>query len=150
MRRARLHIGFSSAAFVCFLIATIGFDVAARMNVSGEPLQTALSESLYYKAVQPVGTLMLLAPFIAAGGLSAEVSKAASIVVGAVFFAALLAVLGWLYFDGYWGAQIAMEQQKWTAAALSVGRVPFLSIPVLLIAGMVLGVIEWRYRKRET
>ena len=120
------------------------------MAVSGESIRFAASDSAYYMAVQPIGTLMLLGPFVAMAGLSAEVAKTSGRVGAAVFFCVLAAVLGWMYFSGYWGAQIALGQKKWTAAALSVGLLPFMSVPVLLVAAIATGLIAWRFRRRET
>jgi hypothetical protein len=150
MRRARLYLLFGGVGAACFVMFTVGFDVIARLTIAGEPVSKALSESLYYKGVQPVGTLMLLAPFVAMAGLSAEVAKTSNVAVASIFFAVLAGVLGWLYFWGYWDAQIAMGQRKWTAAALSVGLVPFFSIPLLIVAAIAAGLIAWRFRRRET
>ena len=55
-----------------------------------------------------------------------------------------VAGLGALYLAGYWAAQQALLAQKWTAAALSVGLLPFKSILVLLLAAIAAGVLFWR------
>jgi hypothetical protein len=149
MRRARLHALFALLGVVCFIVATTGFDVIARMGVAGEPLRTAVTQSLHYMFTQPIGTLMLLAPFIGATVLSAEVAKTSNMAIAWIFFGLVAGVLGSLYFFGHWGAQVALEQRQWTAAALSVGMLPFLSIPVLLVAAVGAGVIAWKFPHRE-
>jgi hypothetical protein len=150
MPRRRLYLMFGGLSAVCFIVYTLGFEIAARMAVAGESLSLAVSGSGHYMAAQPIGTLMLLAPFVAMAVLSAEVARASNRASAAVFFSALAAALGWLYFSGHWDAQLALAQRKWTAAALSVGLLPFLSVPVLFIAAIAAGLIAWRFRRRET
>lgn len=148
MRRARLHALFGMLGVVCFVVATAGFDVIARLGVAGEPLRTAVTRSLHHVFAQPVGTLMLFAPFIGAAALSAEVAKASNMAAGWIFFGLVAGVLGGLYFSGHWGAQVALGQRSWTAAALSVGMLPFRSIPVLLAAAVCAGLVAWRSPQR--
>lgn len=150
MPRARLHSLFCLVGVVCFIVATAGFDVLARMAVAREPLRTATAEAFGYMFTQPVGTLMLLAPFIGAAALSAEVARTSTMATAWVLFGLVTGVLGWLYFSGHWEAQVALQQRKWTAASLSVGMLPFLSIPVLLLAAIGAGVVAWRARHRES
>ena len=51
-----------------------------------------------------------------------------------------------LYYFGYWGAQHALQQEKWTASALSVGLLPFAGGLVALVSAVVGGamVLGWR------
>lgn len=92
---------------------------------------------------------MLAAPFIGAGVLAAELTKAANLLKGVVCFFVVVTVLGWLYFYGYWSAQHALLERKWTAAALSVGMLPFMSIPVLLVAAIAVGILVWKHEHAE-
>jgi hypothetical protein len=147
--RARLHLVFSAAGLAAFLVATVGFDFLARAVVSNESVGLAASNSVRWLA-EPLWTFLLLLPFLAAAILGAELSKAASARVGRAFFAVLLGVLGLLYFSGFWGAQTALVERKWTAATLSVGLTPFLSIPIIFVACIAAALIAWRHRKRET
>jgi hypothetical protein len=150
MRRGRLYSAFGASSLLCFVVFTLGFDVIARVAVAGQSLPVAAPESMHYMVAQPIGTLMLLAPFIAMAVLSAEVARSSNRVSASVFFCVWAAALGWLYFSGHWDAQIALGQHKWTAAALSVGLLPFMSVPVLLLAAIAAGVIAWKFRRRET
>ncbi len=147
----RSRIQFAIATLMSFLVATNGFDVLARMSVGNEPFSKAASESLYFAAVQPIGTVLLLGPFVAVAWLSVYVEAKSNSVSAWLLFVASVGALGWLYFQGYQSAQHAMLQQKWTAAALSVGMLPFMSIPVLLavvvIAGVLLAITDRSKRK---
>ena len=149
MTRARLHLVFTAAALAAFLMATVGFDFAARAIVGKESFGLAASNSARW-LVEPLWTLLLLLPFLAAAILGAELSKAANLRIGLGFFGVLLGVLGLLYFSGFWGAQTALVERKWTASTLSVGLTPFYSIPVIVVACIAAALIAWRQRKRET
>jgi uncharacterized membrane protein YfcA len=127
----------------------VGFDFIARTFVTHESLSVAASKSFQW-LTEPLAAVLLLLPFIAAAVLGAELANAADRRVGTSFFGALLAVLALLYFSGFWNAQAALLERKWTAASLSVALTPFLSIPVLFIAGIAAVVIARRHRKRET
>lgn len=132
---------------LCFLVSTNGFDILARLLVAHESFGAAVSESVYYAIVQPIGTVMLAAPFLVAGLLSAAVARRADLVQARLFFVVVVALLGWIYFFGYWGAQQALLEKKWTAASLSIGLLPFISIPVILIAAIAVMVIAWRHNR---
>src|SRR5262245_44040995 len=108
------HVRFGIATGLSFLIATNGADVFARMDIGNESLGKAASESFYYAAIQPVGTLLLLAPFVVVAWLSSRVEQRVSQLPAWIFFALSIGALGWLYFDGYQSAQHALLQRKWT------------------------------------
>ena len=83
---------------------------------------------------------MLLAPFVflvfgaphfALGG-----SRARQLLMVGVGLVALTA----FYFNGFVGAEHALRARKWTAAALSVGLLPFMSI-FLMVAVWVAVII---------
>lgn len=148
MLRSRVQFGIATA--LAFLVATNGFDILARVSVGREPFSKAASESFYYAAIQPIGSLLLLAPFIALAWLSLRVEQKANAVSAWALFVISVSALGWFYFEGYQGAQHAMLQEKWTAAALSVGMLPFTSVPVLLLAALLGGLIVWKWGRRET
>jgi hypothetical protein len=121
-------------ALVIFLAATTGADLIARTTIAGEPFDVALGEHLYYAGVQFVGTLLLLAPFVAVAFLCNRAEKRAR-TCGVVFiFVVAMLTLLYFYFDAYQGAERALLAEKWTAAALSIGLLPFfIGAPVVLI-----------------
>jgi hypothetical protein len=124
---------YLALAVFAFLAATTGSDLVARTSIAGEPFTVALREHLYWAGVQFVGTILLLAPFVAVAVVCALVEKdARSRSVVSIFTAAMLALL-YFYFQGHQAAQHALLEEKWTAAALSVGVLPFfIGGPVLL------------------
>jgi hypothetical protein len=135
----RFHHGFGWATGVCFVGATIGSDVVARVNVVGDSMGRAVSQSIY-SALTQLGTLWLLFPFAVVGFLSVFVARMANSAAALLLFGGSVTGLGWQYFWGYWHAQQAIQEQKWTAAALSVGMLPFESLLVLYFAAFFAAV----------
>jgi hypothetical protein len=123
-----LYLGLGS-----FVVAHIGFEIFARLWVERRPAWEAVRQSLYYAAIQPVGTASLLLPFLLLGWMAASLAKKRTLKSGAVLFVTGAVVLGLIYLAGHIGAEQAMKQRKWTAAALSVGLIPFYSTPVLFV-----------------
>jgi|SRR6185503_15325472 len=112
-------------ALVVFVAATLGADVVAQTSIGGKALSDALHEHLYWAGVELLGTLFLLAPFIAVAGICALAERRARTrTVLAIFSLAMLALL-YFYFQGYQAAQRAELQHMWTAATLSIGFLPF-------------------------
>jgi hypothetical protein len=132
--RKRPYSTFLALAVGAFAIADIGFEILARLWIGRNTLGEATSETLYYLATQPIGTAMLLAPFLLLGWIAASLAKKRTFERGLLLFGTGVVALGALYFVGHIGAEQAMQNGKWTAAALSVGLLPFQSIPVLLVA----------------
>ena len=149
MKRDRSLLTFAVLGALCFVISTLGFDVGARIAVSRQAPFSAMSQSLHYMTVEPLGTFLLLAPFVAIVGLSVWVARASSGAIAAGFFCLFMLVIGWLYFVGHWESQEAMQRRHWTAAALSMGLLPFMSIPVVLVAAVAGGVIMRMRRHRN-
>ena len=119
-------------AVVVFLAATTGADLIARTSIAGEPLAAALREHLYYAGLQFVGTILLLAPFVAVAFVCSRAEKQARSRSVALIFAAAMFTLLYFYFQGHQGAQHALLEEKWTAAALSIGLLPFfIGVPVV-------------------
>lgn len=131
--RHRPYMLFLGLAVAMFVVAHVGFEVYARLLVGRNGLSEALHETLYYSAIQPIGSMMLLAPFLFLGWMAASLAKKKTMKVGMLLFAVGVTILTVMYFKGHIGAQQAMLAHKWTAAALSVGLLPFQSIPVLFI-----------------
>ena len=51
------YLVFLELSVVLFVGATLGSDVIARMTVGGEGIAEALTQHVYYAAIQPIGTL---------------------------------------------------------------------------------------------
>ena len=121
------------AALVTFLAATTGADLYAKTTIASEPLDVALRDHLYWAAEQFIGTLLLLAPFVAVALFCACIERQArSRSIGLIFTAAMLTLL-YFYFQGHLAAERAMLAKMWTAAALSIGLLPFfIGVPVVL------------------
>jgi hypothetical protein len=119
--------------FWIFLLSTTFADVFARMNIGGEAFDVALSDSLYWSAVQWVGTIMLLAPFVLVAMLAASVARITRPIFGVLFLALFSAILFSMYFSAHQASQEYMIEKMWTAAALSVGLLPFRAIPLVAV-----------------
>jgi hypothetical protein len=132
--RNRLLV-FCCLAVANFLLATVGFDVFARMAVGQQSLWHAVYEHFYYAGVQPIGTLLLLAPFLGLAVVSGRIAPRNSSGSMWLFCIGALFLTG-LYFRGFYGSQQALQAKKWTAAALSVGLLPFQGAVVLLVCGV--------------
>lgn len=126
-------------ALVVFLAGTTGADLVARTSIAGEPLGVAMREHFYWAGVQFVGTLMLLAPFVAVAFLCARAGKQARTRSVASIFAAAMLTLLYFYYQGHQEAQLALLEEKWTASALAVGMLPFYPGIPLVLAVLVAG-----------
>jgi hypothetical protein len=133
MKISREHKLFLSSAIAASVISIIGFDIFARISIRSEKLITALGESLYFNGIQIVGTLMLIAPFLVLGGMAVVASKNGGLRRGWCFFICGVLPLMGLYLRGILAANHFLEQEKWTASSLSIGLLPFKSIPILFI-----------------
>jgi len=132
---------YAPVALLAFLVATTGADLFARTSIGGEPFAVALRDHLYWAAVQFVGTLLLLAPFAGVALIGTLVERRARQRSAVLIFAVGLLTLLYFYVQGYQAAEHAMLAKKWTAAALSIGLLPFfIGVPVVLTAGIA-GVI---------
>jgi len=119
-------------AVVAFVGATTGADLYARTSIAGETLSVALREHLHWARVEFAGTVLLLAPFIAVALVCSWAEKKARSRSVALIFAVAILTLLYFYFQGHQGQQHAMLEQRWTAAALSVGLLPFfIGVPVV-------------------
>lgn len=135
-------------AVTVFLAATTGADVFASMSIGGQPLAAALREDLYWAGVQVLGTLVLLAPFIAVALVCARVERQARTRSVLLIFAVAMLTLLYFYFEGHQAAERAALQKMWTAATLSVGLLPFfIGVPVVL-AAMGAGALAAKFDRR--
>lgn len=126
------------AALVAYLIADYFFEIIARVVVGNDSLLHATTETAYYAAVQPVGTLMLLAPFAALGLVASSIANRKSNRAGIVVLSVGILVLGFMYLIGHIDSERFMAEKKWTAATLSVGLLPYKTIFVVFVL-LVLG-----------
>ena len=139
---------YLSLALLAFLTATMGADVVARTTIAGETVAFALRDHIYWAGVQFVGTLLLLAPFVAVAFICARVEKKARHRSAFLIFALAMLTLLYFYFDGHMAAQHALKGGMWTAAALSVGLLPFfIGIP-LLLAAIIAGAFATKFDRR--
>lgn len=133
-------------AVVVFLVATTCADIAA--SIGGEPVAVALREHLYWARVQFVGTLLLLAPFVAVAIICARMEKQVRTRSASLIFALAMLALLYFYFQAYQSAERAALKQLWTAATLSVALLPFLiGLPVVL-AVIGAGALAAKYDRR--
>ena len=131
------NLQYEALGLAVFAVATFGFDVMARVRIGQQAVSEAMSEHLYYAGLEPVGTVMLFAPFGLLALICARVAARANMGGALGIFCAFALVLLLIYFRGYQDSQQAMIEHKWTAAALSVGFLPFTAVPVLIVAAIV-------------
>lgn len=97
------------------------------------------------------GIIFLLSPFPIAWAIAYSTYRATGrIWHGLVMFIAATSGLGILYSIGFTNAGVFAEDKLRTASTLSVGLLPFKSIPVLLICLAVLVVAQRRARRNRT
>lgn len=112
-------------AVLVFLAATTGSDLIARTTIAGEAFPVAFREHLYWAGVQFVGTILLFAPFAIVAFVCACAERSARTRSVSLIFAIAMLALLYFYFQGHQDAQRAMLEKMWTAAALSIGLLPF-------------------------
>ncbi|WP_066662715.1 MULTISPECIES: hypothetical protein [unclassified Sphingomonas] len=137
-------------AAITFLAATTGSDVVARTSITGEAFDVALRDHLYWAGVQFVGTILLFAPFFAVAFVCSRVEKRARSRSAALIFGLAMVTLLYFYFYGYQGAQHAVLEQKWTAAALSVGLLPFFVGFPTIFGVLVAGAVAAKFDRRTS
>ncbi|SMF73475.1 hypothetical protein [Allosphingosinicella indica] len=126
---------YLAIALLAFLVATIGAETFAGLAIGANSPTEALRRLSEWEPVELVGMAYMFTPFLA---ISLICAKTGEITSGhqarAIFAVAMLALTG-LYAVGYWGAQEAMNEEKWTAAALGVGFLPVIfGAPVMLFS----------------
>ena len=140
---------YLALAAVAFLVATTGSDVFARVTIGDQTLTKAVSEHFYWAGVQLVGTLTLLLPFGFLAVIASWVQDRTKTWMASMLFAIPTLYLIYSYFEGYRASQIALGGEKWTAATLSVGFLPFAATPIVLMAWLV-GFICVRLAGKES
>ncbi len=147
--RDRPYLLFFCLAAGAFVVAHVGFEVFARLWVGRNTALEAVNETLYYSATQPLGTVMLLTPFVLLGWMAGSLAAKRTLKSGMILFVAGAIVLGLMYLRGHLGAEQAMQNHKWTAAALSVGLLPFLSMPVLFVIFVIRLLVGQKRNDKE-
>lgn len=137
---------FTAFSLVCFAAATFCADVGARVLVAGQTLGQAGAEHVQFAIEAPDATMLLLAPFLILPLISAVLERYADRRSASIHFAVVALALVGLYAAGHFEAQEALLAEKWTAAALAIGLLPFLAFPILLLA-VVAGFVIARVRR---
>jgi hypothetical protein len=142
-RPNRPYVVCFSLGVAFFLVSTLLSDVIARTAIGGEGVGHAISQHVYYATTQPIGTGLLLAPFLLMAWMAASLARRKTMRRGLVLLCTTCSVLVLIYFVGYQNSQQYMAQRMWTAATLAIGFLMFKSIPVVL-AGLVAFLIMRR------
>lgn len=124
-------------------IATItGSDVIARMTIAENTFGEAVVEHLHWVSMTIVGEAFLIAPFAGAALICGVVNKRAKTRSAIALFFVAMSALAYFYFGGFQASQQAMLDQRWTAATLSIGLLPFfVGLPLLGVVAMTAAVI---------
>jgi len=123
-----------SLGLAFFLVSTLLSDVIARTTIGGEGVGRAISQHLYYATTQPIGTGLLLVPFLLVAWMAASLARRKTMRRGLVLLCVYLSVLALIYFVGYQDSQQYMARRMWTAATLAIGFLILKSIPVVVVA----------------
>jgi len=146
----RLHaLAFIAAALILFFAVDLAADVLARTSVLGQSIDLAVREHLHYASIQLPGTAFLSLPYVGLAFIGLPVLRRRGAVVGALFLLCGVALLGGVYGFGYQQSALSMLARHWTAAALTMGMMPILSVPVLLLAFGVRLLATWGRASRR-
>ncbi|MEZ0243342.1 MAG: hypothetical protein ACAH11_08210 [Sphingomonas sp.] len=121
-------------AFLAFIASVTISDLIARMTIGGDSLATAFIEHAQWDWETAIGVLLLLIPFAGVALICAAANQRVRTRSAVAIFGVSLAILAYFYFDGFQAAQQAMVQERWTAATLSIGLLPFfIGLPLLAV-----------------
>jgi hypothetical protein len=125
---------FLLIALLVFFVAVTGSDLFARITIGQRSLMGAVSEHIEWAGMTLIGLLLLLAPFLIVALICAITKKQARTRSAVTIFAAALITLLYFYFGAFQAAERAVLNAHWTAAALSIGLLPFfVGIPTVLL-----------------
>ena len=130
--RNRPYVAFLAMALAISFLVGVGSDVAARVGIAQESFVYAISQHFYYATAFPLSTFEKAAPFLVLGLISAAFAKRKGFDRSVVVFVVCAVLLSILYFATYQESRNYMQRHMWTASALTVGFLPYKSIPVLL------------------
>jgi hypothetical protein len=124
-------------ALLVFFVAVTGSDLFARITIGQRSLMGAITEHIEWAGMTLVGLLLLLAPFPVVGLICAIANKRARTRSAVAIFAAAMIALLCFYFGAFQMAERALLDAHWTAAALSIGLLPFfIGIPAVLLTAI--------------
>jgi hypothetical protein len=137
-------------AVAAFIAVVTGSDLIARMTIAGDTFGRAIGEHVHWASLTIVGVVFLFVPFGSAALICGAANKRAESRGAVTIFIIAMAALAYFYFNGFQASQQAMLDKRWTAAALSVGLLPFfIGLPLLSIVAIVASVIT-RVDRRQT
>jgi hypothetical protein len=136
---------FAALAAASFVAVDLAAGAAARVAIAGEAASSALAGQIRDQLDNPLGAFFLFLPFALTGFICAAVADKAGRRPAVLIFAAAVAAFAGLWWIGYRGEQLALLEHEWTAAALSIGFLPFVSLPVVG-AAFLLGLYAIRGR----
>lgn len=124
-------------AVAVFVAAVSGSDLIARVTITGNTFGEAVAEHFQWALLTPVGILFLFIPFIGAAFICAAANKRGRARSVVTLFCIAMAALLYFYIGGFQASQQALLSQHWTAAALSIGLLPFfVGLPVLFVTAI--------------
>jgi hypothetical protein len=147
--RPKLHRYYFLPALLALVLSTAGWAVLARVAVAGESPLRALLDTIHMAMSQPLASLLLAMPFVAAEMIAVEIERVANRRTALVVFFASLVAIAAIYLAGYWAAQHAAARKDWAAASMALGLMPFKSLVVLTIAGAIGGWSRTQFRRRN-
>ncbi len=134
---------FGALGLAAFTLATLGSDVVARTGIRGQTLQDAVLSHLEHA---PRAAIMLLPPFALIALICALLEDKTSRRRALILFTISAMTLLYLYFTGYQAAQEALLEERWTAAAMSIGFLPYVAM-LVVIATAAAGVAMTNLRR---
>jgi hypothetical protein len=124
-------------ALLVFFVAVTGSDLFARITIGQRSLMGAVGEHVEWAGLTLIGLLLLLAPFLVVALICAIANKRARTRSAVTIFVAALIALFYFYFGAFQMAERALLDAQWTAAALSIGLLPFfVGIPAVLLTAI--------------
>jgi hypothetical protein len=145
----RYYVLFLILAIVGYLICDLGFGVYIEVKMRHLSIYKSLYDNLYHIATQPLGTIMMVAPFLFLGWISASLAQKYKLSAAILLFLATFAVLGYMYFSGHMAYEACLLEKKWTAVALSVGLLPFQSASLLFILFIIIQIFINKISAKE-
>ncbi len=136
-------------AVAVFSAAVTGSDLIARMTIAGNTFGYAVSKHLHWASLTITGVIILFLPFLGIALICGAANKRAKTRSTTALFLVAMAALTYFYFGGFQASQQAMLDKRWTAAALSIGLLPFfVGLPLLSVVAIVAAVIA-RFDRRQ-
>jgi hypothetical protein len=129
MKKIQLTILLCSFCALFGLLSILGADYLSQVAVAHHSSDDALRECLS-NFQNVISTVFLLTPFLVVGFGTAILEMKNRIAAWCFSISSLL-LLAALYCYGYFGSQHALLEKAWTAASLSIGLLPFFSVPVI-------------------